>query len=364
MAPVDLPYLQMYRARGRVYAYYRRGGVRVRLCGEPGTPEVLASYEAARARAEAGQRQVAPGAPDRPAGSLAALIDLYRRSPRYRQLGRATRAGYDRHLDALLPRFGALPVKHLPRAWVLGIQSELQDTPRAANYRVTVIRRLLSVAVDHEWRTDNPATRIAMLRTGPGHRRWTDAEVAAMTAPEAGEVALPVLIALDTAQRLADVLAMTWTAYSAGGITLRQAKTAHHPTSAMLLIPLHATLRALLDAERLRQRTEAEANGLPVPATICVTDKLRPWRPDWFKHRFADVRARLGLPTDLHFHGLRHTAASRLAERGASDAEIQAITGHASRSQVERYTKQARQATLAKSAIAKMHRGRKANPSV
>ena len=364
MAPVDLPYLKTYRSRGQRYAYYRRGRLNIRLRGVFGSSEFLACYEAARQRAEA-----EPQAPaDRPAaaqtGSLAALVDLYRRSPEYRELGEATRDGYDRHLNALLPRFGPLPVAKLPRAWVLAMRDELQDTPRAANYRVAVIKRLLSFSVDRQWRTDNPAARIESLRTGPGHRRWSLEEVAAMTAAAAGEIALPVLIALDTAQRQADVLALTWTAYDGRAITLRQGKAEHLGNAEPMVIPLSPELRSRLDAERARQRAEAEARHLPVPAMICVTDTLRPWRTDWFKHRFAQVRTALGLRQDLHFHGLRHTAASRLAEGGASDAEIQSVTGHRTRSQVERYTKQARQAKLAKSAVAKLHRGRKANPSV
>jgi integrase len=58
------------------------------------------------------------------------------------------------------------------------------------------------------------------------------------------------------------------------------------------------------------------------------------------------------LSDDVHFHGLRHSTASRLTEAGASDAQIQAVTGHQSRSMVEHYSAGARRRTMAEAAIA------------
>jgi integrase len=40
----------------------------------------------------------------------------------------------------------------------------------------------------------------------------------------------------------------------------------------------------------------------------------------------------------LHFHDLRHEATSRLVERGLSDQEVSAITGHKSMQMLKRYT--------------------------
>ncbi|MDA8050060.1 MAG: tyrosine-type recombinase/integrase [Rhodospirillales bacterium] len=113
-----------------------------------------------------------------------------------------------------------------------------------------------------------------------------------------------------------------------------------------MVIPAHPDLIAALDAEPRRA------------AVICTTASGRLWRADWFKHRFAATRYELGLPPDLHFHDLRHSAAVRLAEAGASDAEIQAITGHRTRAMVARYTAGARQKRLAEAAITRLPRTR------
>ena len=54
-----------------------------------------------------------------------------------------------------------------------------------------------------------------------------------------------------------------------------------------------------------------------------------------------------GLPDRCKPHGLRKTAARRLAEAGCSASEIAAITGHKTLAEVERYTRATDQARLA-----------------
>ncbi|MGZ3282563.1 MAG: tyrosine-type recombinase/integrase, partial [Xanthobacteraceae bacterium] len=50
-------------------------------------------------------------------------------------------------------------------------------------------------------------------------------------------------------------------------------------------------------------------------------------------------------------HGLSKAALRRLAEHGATSKEMQAISGHKSLSEIERYTRQADQQRLARAAI-------------
>ena len=53
-------------------------------------------------------------------------------------------------------------------------------------------------------------------------------------------------------------------------------------------------------------------------------------------------------------HGLRKAAAARLAETGATEHEIMAVTGHRTLKEVDRYTRTARQKVLADSAMRKL----------
>jgi integrase len=346
MAPVKLLYVHVYKVGGKTFAYYRRGKTRIRLPA-PDAPDFAAAYDAARNGRIAPPETAKTAILEKQAGTLRALVALYKSSPEYLQLATTTRASYDRLLEPVLKKFGGAPVADVPRDWVKRRQSELIATPRTANYLLSVIRKVFSFGVEHGWLAQNPAARIKPLKGGKSHRIWTDAEIAALTGPEAGDVALPVLIALHTAQRQGDVLRLPWSAYDGQAIRLRQGKT-----GAPLTIPVSAELRAELDAIKDRKSI-----------VICLTASGRPWTSDWFKHRFAAVRADLGLPTDLHFHGLRHTAATRLAEGGASDGEIMAMTGHKTRSMVARYTAQAQQESMAKAAVARLPAARTANKS-
>ncbi|MDD3030274.1 MAG: tyrosine-type recombinase/integrase [Alphaproteobacteria bacterium] len=60
---------------------------------------------------------------------------------------------------------------------------------------------------------------------------------------------------------------------------------------------------------------------------------------------------------DLVFHGLRKTAAVRLAEVGCTTEQIKAITGHRTDDMATYYARQANQKVLAKAAMGKMEGG-------
>ncbi len=337
MPPVHPPYLHIFESDGKRFAYYRRDGIRIRLAEANVRAEAFpGAYEDARRKWEA-KRNAKPAEAAIKAGTLAALIAGYRAAPEFRKLAVKTKADYGRVLTLLETRFGDLPAAAANRAWVIRLRDECQDTPRTANYRVAIIGALMAYAIERGLRADNPAFKIKKLETGAGHRIWTAAEIAAMTGPAAGDVELPVMLALHTAQRQADVLRLLWSAYDGRVIRLRQGKT-----GAVLVIPVSAALKARLDRET---RTGA---------VICLTAAGSAWGSDYFRHRFAEVRAKLKLPADLHFHGLRHTAATRLAESGATDREIMAMTGHKTSSMVTRYTQGAQQERLASAAVIRL----------
>jgi integrase len=61
-------------------------------------------------------------------------------------------------------------------------------------------------------------------------------------------------------------------------------------------------------------------------------------------------------------HGLRKSMLVRMAHNGASTKEMQSISGHRSSKEIERYSVDANQAILARSALSKMTK--KGTPSV
>jgi integrase len=90
--------------------------------------------------------------------------------------------------------------------------------------------------------------------------------------------------------------------------------------------------------------------------TILTMPSGRPWTAYNFRHRWAAAAKAAGIK-GLHFHDLRGTATTLLAEAGATVPEIAAITGHRLESVsriLENYL--SRTAKLSTTAIAKLDR--------
>lgn len=119
-------------------------------------------------------------------------------------------------------------------------------------------------------------------------------------------------------------------------IEVRQQKT-----GTRLLIPIHPKLRAELDAaknEHLTFITTAYGAAFSVAGF-----------GNWFSAAARDAGLR-----NRSLHGLRKSAARRLAEAGCSSKQIAAVTGHASLREVERYTSAADQERLARDAVGRL----------
>lgn len=347
MAPVTLRYVQIITSRGRQYGYYRRAGFRFRLPGAPGSQEFLAAYQARHAAwaTEPAERHMLLH------GSLGALIALYRASPDWQQLKPSSRRDYEKFLAPLADRYGHCPVATLERHHVRQIRDayatrppakpddEPIPSPRRANKIIGVLSILMSFAIDQGWRVTNPAARPKRLKTGAGYRAWTVEELRRFvnTAPD---FALACLLAVATGQRGGDLVRMTWRAYDGSAIEVIQEKT-----GTPLWIPCHTSLRAALDrAPRTAMTILCRADGAP-------------WTALQFQTAASKAIRGAGL-RGLVWHGLRHTAATWLAEAGCSEREIMSITGHSSPAMVSRYARHADQKTRATAAIAKLERGR------
>jgi integrase len=125
-----------------------------------------------------------------------------------------------------------------------------------------------------------------------------------------------VLLALETAMRRGELLALRW-----GHIDLAK-QTAYLPLTKngfSRTVPLSRAAVKLLQA-------------LP----RAIDGKVFPLTPNAVKQAWERARARAGL-TDLHFHDLRHEATSRLAER-LNVLELASVTGHRDLRMLQRYT--------------------------
>ena len=145
------------------------------------------------------------------------------------------------------------------------------------------------------------------------------------------------MLALYTGQRRGDLAAMTRAHIGGGTIRVVQEKT-----GAELWLRLHEDLAAEL------------ARGEQGHMALLTQPSGAGFTADVLGHWFADCIEASGLQDDVVLHGLRKTAAKRLAEAGATVHEIMSVTGHKSLAEVERYTREASQRVGASAAITKL----------
>ncbi|MEJ0061499.1 MAG: tyrosine-type recombinase/integrase [Terricaulis sp.] len=144
---------------------------------------------------------------------------------------------------------------------------------------------------------------------------------------------LALALLLYTGQRRGDVVRMGRQHVSGESIRVVQNKT-----GASLVIPMHAKLRAVLDA--------IAGDNL----TFLLTAHARPFSAAGFGNWFRETCDAAGLPK-RSAHGLRKAAARRLAEAGCTASQIGAITGHKTLKEVSRYTAAADTERMARDAM-------------
>ena len=321
----------------------RHGGRSIRIDAKRDTPEFLDAYRAARAALEH-----APAARVAKPTTLRWLIEKYYASPEFRnELGERTQYVRRGILDALIQEHGDKPFIMKPKH-VRGMRDAKAGTPEAANALVKALRQVFKWAVEADHADSNPAKEVPYIKTGSqGFHSWTIEEVHQYEAchPIGTRARLALALLLYTSQRRSDVVRLGHKMAHNGWLKFTQAKNAERkPIS--LEIPILAELQQIIDATT-PLGTE----------TYLVTEFGKAFTVNGFGNRFRKWCDEAELP-HCSAHGLRKAASARLAELGASDREIMAITGHQTAKEVDRYTKGARQRKLAASAMEKWEQER------
>jgi integrase len=273
-------------------------------------------------------------------GTFTALIAAYYLSQEWKALRPATQTAYRGELERFRSKHGEKRVRHLEQRYVLGMRDEMSG-PAAANNLLRVLRGLIAFAVSRNWRSDDPTQGIRRLKyRTDGFHTWSEDEIEKFEAfwGVGTRERLAFDLLLYTGQRSGDVRLMSAGQICDGYLSLRQGKTGE-----ALQIPIHERLRASLDA-------------CPSPHLLLLpTQYGQAFTAKGFGNWFSEAARAAGL-TDCSAHGLRKSAATRLADAGATTHEIMAITGHRSLKEAERYTRLADQKRNAAEAMKKIER--------
>jgi integrase len=338
---------------GNVRLYFRRKGQRkIRLQGVPGSEEFLEAYR----KAVSGEGRAATkhlGQVKAASRSLRWLCESYFRSAEFRQLDERTRRVRRNILDGLCRDHGDKPVPQMQPRHVRTLRDHRADRPEAANAVVKSLRQIFAFGIATDLIDNNPAREVPYLRSGgQGSHSWTTDEIKAFEDrhPVGTTARLALALLLYTGQRRSDVVRFGRQHVRNGWLKFTQHKN-RRAKPVTLEIPIVGELQRVLD--------ESPCGDL----TFLVTHFRRPFAPAGFGNKFRGWCDEAGL-RHCSAHGLRKAAAARLAELGASEHEIMAVTGHRTSKEVTRYTRAARQKLLAGRAMARLTADQTANKSV
>ena len=319
---------------GRPRFYFRRPGFESKpLHGLPYSAAFMNDYEAAMT----GQPLPVGANRTRP-GSMVALALSYFASPDFRTLKPSTQRAYRWIIERFCKDHGDKRAADLRRDHIVKLMAARAEKPGAANGLRMGLRVLMKHAVEIGLRADDPTRDVRAIRTrSDGHHSWTDNEIEQFERhhPIGSRARLAFVLLLYTGQRRGDVLRMGAQHIRNGALHVKQEKTGLE-----LIIPVHPTLTAILAAQPRDH------------LTFVTTRRGGPFQGAAFSRWFRKQCDAAGLP-HCSAHGLRKAAARRLAEAGCTAHEIGAITGHASLTELGRYTRAADQRHLAEVAMTK-----------
>jgi integrase len=298
------------------------------------TPDFMQEYQACLDREAAPTIQ--PGANRTKPGTINALIAAYYGSPEFKGVRPSTQTTYRGIVERFRVQHGDKRVKAIERRHIKAIIGAMHETPAAANHLLDRLKTLMALAVDIGMRKDDPTIRMRGYKSeGSGFHTWTESEIAAFETrhPIGTTARLALALMLFTGQRRSDAVRMGRQHIEGNAINVRQQKT-----DARLTIPLHPSLKAVIDATPVDNMT------------FLTTAYGKPFTPAGFGNWFRDRCDEAGLK-QCASHGLRKAAARRLAEAGCSNQQIKSVTGHRTDSEVSRYTAAADQVMLAEQAM-------------
>lgn len=197
--------------------------------------------------------------------------------------------------------------------------------PATANREFSLLRHMLSKAVDWDYLKNNPAKRVKPFKEPPGRTRFLSQDEcerlldACKYTQGLYEIALTALL---TGMRKGKLMGLTWDNIDLERMEITLRKTKNNETR---VIPIAEDLLPVLSG------LKAKTLGLLVFTRPDGTPYGDP------HHRFERVCKLSGIE-DFRFHDLRHTFASYLAMAGHSAFTIQRLTGHKTIAMAQRYT--------------------------
>lgn len=207
-------------------------------------------------------------------------------------------------------------------------------TPASVNRELDLLSRILSMACDQDLLTNNCLRKIRRLREDNARERVLSVaeEIRLMAVLERTRSPLRsmVVIALHTGMRRGEIQRLTWAEvdFDRGIILVRKTKTGRDR-----IVPMHDLVKKLL----LELSQAAQLRKISQTSSLEACDnETRIFEVNWIEKLWRKTCQRAGI-TNLRFHDLRHTFATRLAANGVDAFAIARLLGHATVNMTARY---------------------------
>ncbi|WP_456686254.1 tyrosine-type recombinase/integrase [Bradyrhizobium sp. P5_C11_2] len=264
-------------------------------------------------------------------GTFMQLIRHFDQSTYFDGLSEESRKQYIWKLKRLEARWGTCPVATFNdaddalefRKDALAWHNELgKSSPRSADNLVAALARVLSFAREKAVIKFNPLDTFARLyKSHRSDLTWPEELQQQFIANARTAMATAMIMVRNTAMRASDVRKFPWTRYDGSRVQIRSTKTGK-----LLWIPVTRELKAHLDALK---ETKVGALVMLTPTGKAYTKRYfnEHWREDCDKVDAINAEAtgadaEYVKTADLNFHDNRGTAATLLAEAGATAPEI------------------------------------------
>jgi integrase len=347
MSVVRIRGLKRYRPRpgGPEYVYHRKTGIRIRA--PEGTPEFFAELAAVSSHALAD--------PEPKAGTLGGLLASYRGSRSFLDLKADTRSQYERMLEKVRPLFD-MPLVKLTRSFISKLKDKLVEKHghRTSGYVLSILSVAFEHGIERELVASNPVKGVARPRkpkrepediadeAAEGrqvedeekNRPWTDEEWAFALNYVPLQLQVTILLAGLLGMRRKEIVGLRPGSWDRAKGTIRR-----RSAKGNVVVTIGVPWRLANALEALHGRFAFAVSRL------AVNSHGKPWTVEGHKASFFKlVRAweRTGqVAPGLTFHGLRHTAATRLREYGYDLRTIADFLGQRTEGMAGHYAKHA-----------------------
>ena len=335
---------------GTVVWYVRVGkGSRTRIKARYGTLEFETAYQAALR----GEPPRGPGKAAR--GTLGWLFDLYRQTSAWTDLAQSTRYKREKIMMRVLATAEHQPVSAINEAAVIAGRERRAATPASAQAFIDTLHGLFKWAVSVKLAASDPTLNVKVktrAKRKGGYPPWTDEDMAKFEArwPRGTRERVIFDILAYTGLRIGDVAILgrqhlKQRTIVIGGEPVRRTVISidSEKTGMRVELPLLPQLKDTLDA------------GPTGDLAFVVTRRGTPWNKGALGAEFVAAARAAGV-VGKSAHGMRKAAATRAAENGATERELEAIFGWSGGRMATLYTKSANRSRLAAGAIGKLDR--------